>query len=154
MLKGMLSTFGENYKDIGVSVLWVQRGTTSKFPQCPLQTLLSVQGKDGAEARNYVSNIARKWGWREWRWEEARLHPQALQGDIHIWRPHWVGREGGLKSVHILQTNSTGPSKRRGAKFGEGSSVRADWLCFGCLKLEVRTKAKILTRDISFARAC
>ena len=34
-----------------------------------------------------------------------------------------------------------GWSKRKPAKFGEGSSSRADWLCFGCPKLVRRRKA-------------
>ena len=34
----------------------------------------------------------------------------------------------------------TGSSQRKGAKFGEGSSVRADWLCSGCPKLVGRRK--------------
>ena len=35
----------------------------------------------------------------------------------------------------MTQRRCTGSSKRKGAKFGEGSSVRADWLCIGCPKL-------------------
>ena len=47
-----------------------------------------------------------------------------------------------------LGADCTGPSKRKGANFGEGSSVRVDWLCIGCLMLVGRRKAAIQTGDI------
>ena len=43
-----------------------------------------------------------------------------------------------------------GFSQRRRAKFGEGSSIRADWLCIGCPKLVGRRKAGYSTRGHFF----
>ena len=47
-----------------------------------------------------------------------------------------------VKELHeVSMPSCTGSSKRKGAKFGEGSSIRADWQCIGCLKLVGRGKA-------------
>ena len=41
-------------------------------------------------------------------------------------------------------------SKRKGAKFGEGSAIRADWLCIGCPKLVDGRKAGNSNRGLFF----
>ena len=43
-----------------------------------------------------------------------------------------------VKELHeVSMPSCTGSSKRKGAKFGEACSVKADCLCIGCPKLVV-----------------
>ena len=44
----------------------------------------------------------------------------------------------------------TGSSKRKGAKFGEESSARADWQCIGCPNIVGRRKAEYSNREHFF----
>ena len=54
----------------------------------------------------------------------------------------------------LFMGRSTGSSKRKGPKFGEGSSVRAEGLCVGCLSLKVVVEREIQTCSNSFLASC
>ena len=64
---------------------------------------------------------------------------------IHIYGVAW--REPRIQNDIcddlILLPICTWSSKRKGVKFGEGGSVRADWLCIGCPRLVGRRKVGI-----------
>ena len=59
-------------------------------------------------------------------------------------------RELAKKTIYKTHYTITGSSKRKGAKLGEGNSVRADWLCTGCTKLVGRKNAGNSNRGYFF----